>query len=241
MRIGEGFRPAYNVQTAVDAEHALIVSQTVLIAANDNTSLLPMAEAAKEAVGSPETLKVVADKGYSNGEQAHRCEQQGILPHVPAQRGVNNQADGTLLDRSQFVYDETTDTFRCPNGATLVRHHRDTTKPSVLYAASAKDCGSCPLKKQCTKGARRTVRRHLYDDALKRMHERATPEAMRLRRSTVEHPFATLKYRILGHPRLLLRGLAGAQTEISLATIAYNMKRMINVLGGQTLATALAN
>jgi transposase len=241
MRIGEGFRPAYNVQTAVDAEHALIVSQTVLIAANDNTSLLPMAEAAKEAVGSPETLKVVADKGYSNGEQAHRCEQQGILPHVPAQRGVNNQADGTLLDRSQFVYDETTDTFRCPNGATLVRHHRDTTKPSVLYAASAKDCGSCPLKNQCTKGARRTVRRHLYDDALKRMHERATPEAMRLRRSTVEHPFATLKYRILGHPRLLLRGLAGAQTEISLATIAYNMKRMINVLGGQTLATALAN
>jgi len=73
------------------------------------------------------------------------------------------------------------------------------------------------------------------------MHERATPEAMRLRRSTVEHPFATLKYRIFGHPRLLLRGLRGAQTEISLATAAYNLKRMINVLGSQKLANALAN
>ena len=98
MRVGEGFAPAYNVQTAVDAEHVLIVAQTVLTAANDNTSLLIMAEAAKEAVGSPETLKVVADKGYSNGEQAQRCEQQGILPHVPAQRHVNNQGDGNLLD-----------------------------------------------------------------------------------------------------------------------------------------------
>jgi len=241
MRIGEGLAPAYNVQTAVDAEHALIVTQTVLTAANDNTSLLAMAEAAKEAVGSPETLKVVADKGYSNGEQAQRCEQQGILAHVPAQRHVNCQGDGTLLDRSQFLYDETTDTFRCPNGATLVRRHRDTTRPSVLYAASPKDCAGCPLKSQCTTTARRTVRRHLYEDALKRMHERATPEAMRLRRSTVEHPFAALKYQILGHPRLLLRGLAGAQTEISLATTVYNLKRMINVLGGKTLAAALAN
>lgn len=240
MRMGEGFAPAYNVQTAVDAEHALIVAQTVLTAANDNTSLLPMATAAKEAVGSPEALNVVADKGYSNGEQAHRCEQQGIQPHVPARPGVNNRAGGTLLDRSQFVYDETTDTFRCPNGATLARHHRDKAKPSVLYAASPRACGQCPLKDRCTTGARRTLRRHLYDDALKRMHERATPEAMRLRRSTVEHPFATLKYRILGHPRLLLRGLAGAQIEISLATVAYNLKRMINVLGSQKLAMALA-
>ena len=70
------------------------------------------------------------------------------------------------------------------------------------------------------------------------MNRRATPQAMRLRRSTVEHPFGTLKYRIFGHPRFLLRGIAGAQAEISLATIAYNLKRMINVLGGAKLAAA---
>jgi transposase len=114
-------------------------------------------------------------------------------------------------------------------------------QPSVLYAASPRTCASCPLKDRCITRARRTVRRFLDDEALKRMHVRATPEAMRLRRSTVEYPFAILKYRILSHPHLLLRGLAGAQTEISLATLAYNLKRMINVLGGKKLATALAS
>jgi transposase len=71
------------------------------------------------------------------------------------------------------------------------------------------------------------------------MQQRATPDAMRLRRSIVEHPFATLKYRIFGHPRLLLRGLSGARTEIALATMAYNLKRMVNVLGCAALTRAL--
>ena len=84
------------------------------------------------------------------------------------------------------------------------------------------------------------MQRHLHDGALQRMQQRATPEAMRLRRSTVEHPFATLKYRIFGHPRFLLRGRGGAQTEISLATIAYNLKRMMNAIGGPRVRAALA-
>jgi transposase len=79
----------------------------------------------------------------------------------------------------------------------------------------------------------------LYEDALNRMQERVTPEAMRLRRCTVEHPFATIKYRIFGHPRLLVRGLAGARAEIGIATMAYNLKRITNVLGAATLTQAL--
>jgi len=86
----------------------------------------------------------------------------------------------------------------------------------------------------------RLVKLHLHDEALNRMQQRATPEAMRLRRSTVEHPFATLKYRIFGHPRFLLRGLNGAQTEMSLAVIVYNLKRMVNILGGCQLTCLLA-
>jgi transposase len=121
MRTTSGHVPAYNVQTAVDAEHALIVAQQVTTEANDQRSLLPMAEAAKQAVGAPALLNVVADAGYSNGEQAERCEDQGIVPHVPANRAVNNKGDGTLLDRSQFQYEENTDTFRCPAGQRLVR------------------------------------------------------------------------------------------------------------------------
>src|SRR5260370_36449072 len=95
------------------------------------------------------------------------------------------------------------------------------------------------MKLQCTTSSRRIVSRHLHEEALQRMQQRATPEAMRLRRSIVEHPFANLKYRIFGHPRFLLRGLRGAQTEISLAVAAYNLKRMMNILGGHRLSGAL--
>jgi IS5 family transposase len=73
------------------------------------------------------------------------------------------------------------------------------------------------------------------------MQEQVTPEAMRLRRSTVEHPFATMKYRIFGHPRLLMRGLSGAEVEIGLATMAYNLKRITNVLGATKVTEALHN
>ena len=93
-------------------------------------------------------------------------------------------------------------------------------------------CGVCPLRARCTSAARRVVKRHMYEDALQRMQQRATAEAMRLRRCVVERVFAELKYRIFGHPRFLLRGRGGAQTEISLATLAYNLKRMMTVLGG---------
>jgi transposase len=234
-----GHAPAYNVQTAVEAEHALIVAQQVTTEATDNRSLLPVAEAAKAALGEPETLRVVADAGYSNGEQARECEQQGILPHVPANRGVNNKGDGMLFDRAQFRYDPQTDTFLCPGGETLRRKQLSRRDRCVMYTAPAEICGACALKSRCTTAARRLVTRHLHEEVLARMQQRATPEAMRLRRSTVEHPFASLKYRIFGHPRFLLRGLAGAQTEIGLATMAYNLKRMINVMGGARLRLAL--
>jgi len=111
---------------------------------------------------------------------------------------------------------------------------------AVTYTPRRKVCGSCTLKARCTLGPRRYVSRNLHEDALQRMQQRTTAEVMRLRGSTVEHPFATIKYRIFGHPRFLLRGLAGAQTEISLATMVYNLKRMLNVLGGSQLRHALA-
>jgi len=239
MRTTNGIIPAYNVQAAVDTEHALIVVQQVTDQAADNRSLQPMAEAAKAAVGEPATLNVIADAGYSNGEQAEACETKGILPHVPANRAVNNQGDGTLFDRTKFTYQAESDTFLCPAGQTLARKQLVRKDRSVYYMGQPEVCGSCALKSRCTTSSQRLVSRHLHEEALQRMQQRATPEAMRLRRSTVEHPFANLKYRIFGHPRFLLRGLRGAQTEISLAVAAYNLKRMRNILGGHQLASAL--
>jgi transposase len=239
MHTAQGQVPAYNVQTAVDAEHGLIVVQKVTDEANDTRSLLPMAEAAQAAVGDGQSaLKVIADAGYSNGEQASACEAKGIIPHLPANRGKNHKGDGTLFDRTQFEYQQETDTMLCPAG-----HHlrRDCRKGrSIVYAGRPEICGACPLKSQCTVSRRRLVKRHLHDAALQRMNARATAAVMQLRGSIVEHPFATIKYHIFGHPRFLLRGLRGAQTEMGLAVMVYNFKRMLKVLGGTTLRLALA-
>jgi transposase len=242
MRATSGAKvPAYNVQAAVDCEHALIVAQQVTTEATDNRSLLPMAEAAQAAVGATgQVLHVVADAGYSNGEQAEACEAQGIVPHVPANRSVNNQGGGTLFDRTAFTYQPNRDVFLCPAGQTLTRKQLSRKDRAIYYQAQPEVCQTCVLKPRCTLGAQRMVSRNLHDQALERMQQRATPEAMRLRRSTVEHPFATLKYHIFGHPRFLLRGRRGAQAEMSLAVIVYNLKRMTNVLGQTQLRAALA-
>jgi len=239
MRTTAGKLPAYNVQIGVDSEQALIVAQQVSEEAIDTRSLQPMAEAAQAAVRQPgQEFHVVADAGYSSGEQAATCEAQGITVHVPANRSVNNQGDGTLFDRSQFQYDETTDTLLCPAGQRLHRHQRK--DRCIVYAGQAEVCGTCPLKPRCTLGPRRLVKRHVHEGPLQRMQRGATAEAMRLRKSLAEHPFAALKYQIFGHPRFLLRGLKGAQAEISLATVVYNLKRMINVLGAQVLTFRFA-
>jgi transposase len=143
MRTTQGKLPAYNVQTAVDAEHALIVAQQVTQEATDNRSLQPMAEAAQAAVGEPwQPMNVVADAGYSNGEQAEACEAKGIIPHVPANRAVNNQGDGTLFDRQEFSYRPDSDTFLCPAGQTLQRKQMSRKDRAVIYAAPARSLRS---------------------------------------------------------------------------------------------------
>lgn len=233
--------PGYNVQIAVDAKQALIVAHEVSQEANDSRSLLPMAEAARAAVGAEEqALHVVADVGYSSGEQAEGCEKKGIVTHVPAKRGVNASGDGTLFDRTEFHYEESRDTYLCPAGERLRRRQLSRRNRMIVYTGQPEVCGACALKSRCTVAAQRTVKRHLDEAALERMQRRATPETMRLRRSIVEHPFATLKYHIFGHPRFLLRGLQGAGTEISLAVLVYNLKRMINLLGCQLLTKKFA-
>jgi hypothetical protein len=198
------------VQTAFDTEHVLIVAHAITLDAGDTRSLEPMAEAARAALGAGGRLNIIADAGYSNGEQASRCEEKDMVPHVPVKRSINNQGVGTLFDRSAFTYQPDTDTLVCPDGKTLARKQLKLKHRAICYQAQAKDCAGCPRKAACTTAPQRMVTRHLHDDALNRMQQRVTPALMRLRRSTVEHPFGTLKYHIFGHPRMLLRGLRGA-------------------------------
>ena len=128
--------PAYNVQTAVDAEHALIVAHAVTLDVADSRCLEPMAEAAHQALDRPATLNIVADAGYSNGEQASRCEAAGLMPHVPGKRGVNNQGDGTLFDRSHFLYQPGSDSYLCPAGKTAGTQAAASAKTAPSYYQS---------------------------------------------------------------------------------------------------------
>ena len=130
--------------------------------------------------------------------------------------------------------------MRCPAGQTLRRKQLHRKDRMVIYAAEIGACGTCVLKACCTASPRRFVARHLHEAALQRMHDRATPWAMRLRRCTVEHPFAGLKYRIFEKPRFLLRGRWGAGTEMSLATLVWNLKRAMAVLGNAALTEQMA-
>jgi Transposase DDE domain len=238
MVMGRSTQPAYNLQSAVDAEHALIIAHDVVLDAADNRSLEAVADAAKTVLGENE-FYVVADAGYSNGEQAANCEARGIIPCVPATRTRNPHGGGTFFQCDSFRYQPESDTYLCPGEKTLKRKARLKKDKSIICLANAKDCGGCSLKQRCTASTARRVSRPMFEESLTRMNERATAAAMRLRQSVVEHPFATIKYRILGHPRLLLRGRAGAHTELSLAVMAYNLKRMANVLGTAHLTQAL--
>lgn len=235
----KGHGPGYNVQTAVDAEHALIVAHEVNAQAGDNACLQAMGEAAQQALGA-KAFKLVADAGYNNGTQAQALEDQGIQVHVPGQRSVNNQGDGKLFDRTCFTYDPERDVYVCPAAQLLQRKQLSAKNKIVIYAAKPSDCAACAKKSDCTQADRRFISRHLHDAMIERMHARATPTVMRLRRCTVEYPFAMLKYQILEKPRFLLRGLKGAATEMALATLAYNLKRALSVLGAQPMMAAIS-
>jgi transposase len=237
MGRGKGRPPCYNVQTAVDAATGLILHQDVTDETNDTRLLHVMAKATKETLGV-KALTVVADAGYSNGTAAAACEADGITPCVPANRSVNKQGDGTLFDRSAFTYEAETDSFRCPGGRRLVRKRLIAHEHSVQYMAE--DCCGCALKPRCTTAERRSLQRHLHEEALKRMDARvaADPSLLEQRRCAAEHPFGTIK-RMSGG-RFLTRGLAKTKVEAALSVIAYNLLRAINLVGTARLTAKLA-
>ncbi len=231
--------PGYNLQTAVETTSHLIVAHDVNAEASDQRQLQPMAQAASAVLDKACT--VVADAGYANGEQLAALDALGIVSFVAVKRGVNNTGDGGLYDRTAFSYDASSDSFICPAGQLLKRKQLSNKDNMVVYAASREDCGVCPKRPQCTGAAQRFVTRHLYEEALQANEKRLAehPEMMGLRRQTVEHPYGTIKHQILGNARLLMRGIAGAQAELSLAVLVYNLKRAINMKGAAWMRQAL--
>jgi len=228
--------PSYNMQSAVDPVSGIIIHHDVITDANDFQSLHTVALAAKAALGV-DALRVVADTGYSSGVQAAACEADGIEPCAPAHRAVNNQ--GAFFDRSAFTYDREADVYICPGDRSLTRRAALKEKPAIRYMSTS--CSGCELKPRCTDAPRRSLKRHVYEDALERMNARFEddPGLLRLRRCTVEHPFGTIK-RMSGGGRYLTRGLPKVKTEMALSVLAYNLIRASNLIGRGQLAGKLA-
>ena len=232
----EGMVVGYNAQNAVDGEHQLIVHHDLTQAGSDNQQLKPIAQETHDVLeGGLETL--VADAGYSNGQQIKELQSSGYDVAVPSNRAVNNQGNGEYFQKRDFTYLPEEDAYLCPAGERLPRKTVSNKDRMHLYARSG--CNQCPLQSQCTKADRRWVTRHFNEEALERATNAATPERMIRRMATVEPTFATLK-RMLNKGRFTCWGLSSASSEYSLGVLSYNLMRAINVLGVRGMLARLA-
>lgn len=228
----------YNVQTAVDAKHHLIVAHEVTNLGHDRTHLYSMSNLAKQAIGA-QVLTVVADRGYFKGEEIRACDEADIITYLPKPQTSGNMAKG-FFGRRDFVYHPEDDEYRCPSGERLI--YRFTRQEHNLtirrYWSSA--CPSCVLKSQCTTGKNRRIGRWEHEASLEAAEQRLDyePERMRVRRSTVEHPFGTLKS-WMGYTHFLTKTLPNVRTEMSLNVLAYNIKRMLSIMGTKGLIEAM--
>jgi transposase len=229
----------YNVQIAVDTRHHLIVAHEVINQGYDRHQLAPMALKAQHATGC-EQITVVADRGYFNGNQVLSCEGTGVAPIVPKVLTSSGPKRG-LFARQDFIYDAEHDHYTCPAGAKLTKIHRraDHTEDFDRYRHLSA-CFTCPLRPRCTPTKRRIIKRWENEGVLDRMQDRLDrmPEAMDVRRQTVEHPFGTLKA-WMGATHFLTRTLDKVRTEMSLHVLAYNLKRMIAIFGAGPLMAAI--
>lgn len=239
MKNREGGIVGYNVQTAVDAEHHLIVAHEVVTDGVDRDQLAPMAEQARQAIGT-EGLTVVADRGYFKSEQILECTKSGITPIVPKSLTSNNRAEGRF-DKQDFIYVAEDDEYRCPAGERAIRRFTTLEAGLTIHKYWTSACPRCPIKAQCTTGDYRRITRWEHEAVLEAMQDRLDrqPEIMRVRRQTAEHPFGTLKL-WMGASHFLTRTLKRVRTEMSLHVLAYNLKRVMRILGIGGMLTALA-
>ena len=228
----------YNVQAAVDTRNHLIVAHEVTNVGSDRAQLTKMATAAKQAMGKPK-LKAVADRGYFSGPEIKTATEAGIVPLVPKPMTSNAKAEGRF-SKADFVYDRRSDTYCCPAGEKAVYRFSTVENGMTIRKYWSSACPACPLKGQCTTSAYRRIARWEHEHILEAMQRRLDrqPDAMTLRRRTIEHVFGTLKH-WMGATHFLTRGLEHVGTEMSLQVLAYNMKRLISLIGMKQMMQAV--
>jgi transposase len=243
-KAGGGSLVGYNVQVAVDSKHHLIAAHEVTNVTSDRSQLSSMAEQAKEALDGEaqdeatdenetqqEQLTVLADAGYYKSEEILACQEKGMKVLVP-KTDTSGKRIKHQFTRSQFIYDANNDEYRCPAGERLLFKSEQISGGRTLRVYRTFKCPECRLKAQCTPAKDRQIQRWEHEYALEAAEAELAknPDAMRLRKQIVEHPFGTIKH-WMGSTHFLMKGLPKVQTEMSLHVLSYNLRRAINVLG----------
>jgi hypothetical protein len=229
----------YNVQVAVDTKNHLIVAHEVTNVGTDRHQLSNMAEQARTEMGV-ETLDAVADRGYYEGKEIKACEDAGITVTLPKPQTSGAKAAGRF-GKQDFVYVAADDVYRCPAGELLTYRYTTEEDGKTLRRYWTTACKACALKSKCTTGQERRVTRWEHEAVLEKVQQRLdrNPDKMTLRRSTAEHPFGTIKC-WMGATHFLTKRLPKVATEMALNVLAYNMKRVMAILGVAGLLEALA-
>jgi len=229
----------YNVQAAVDIEHHLIVAHEVTNSGSDRAQLFAIAQQTK-AVLETEKLAVVCDRGYYKGEEILACEEAGIAVTLPKPLTSGNKAKGRFA-KQDFVYLAEEDVYRCPAGERLTYRYTSLQGGLRLRRYWASVCKSCAIKAQCTPATERRITRWEHEHVLEVVQRRLDehPERMRQRRETVEHPFGTIKC-WMGYTHFQMKTLARVGTEMALHVLAYNLKRVMKIMGIAPLIAAIS-
>jgi len=228
----------YNVQAAVDTEHHLIVAHEVINVGNDRGQLAEMSRKAKDALGTAD-LDVVADRGYFDSEEILTCHRAGITVTLPKPQTSRSKAQGRF-GKQDFRYIADEDVYVCPADQRLTYRYTNEENGLARRHYWINVCQSCPIKDRCTTGKERRIARWEHEHVLETVQRRLdeNPQAMRQRRETVEHPFGTLKAR-MGATHFLMKRLRNVRTEMALSVLAYNLTRVMNILGIGPLIAAI--
>lgn len=228
----------YNLQAAVDAGSHIIVAHEVTNLGHDRTQLANVGRQAKAATGV-EALTVLADRGYFSGAEVLACQELGITPICPKPLTSGARAEGRF-GKPDFIYQPGSDTYRCPAGEALTKHSTSIENGLLLNRYWSSNCRQCSLKAACTPGNERRVTRWEHEHVIEAMQDRLDrmPNAMRIRRRTVEHVFGTIKD-WMGRSHFRMRRLKNVGTEMSLHVLAYNIKRVIALMGAPKLIAAM--
>ena len=225
----------YNVQVAVDTEHHLIITHEVTNVGSDRAQLAHMAKETK-AILEATNLDVIADRGYFSSEEILECDKAGITVTLPKPM----TSGAKRFSKQDFRYVAEDDVYICPAGKRLAYSFTTQEHGLVLRRYLTNVCQHCAIKRRCTTGKERRIMRWKHEDVLEAVQQRLDehPEKMRQRRETVEHPFGTIKAR-MGATHFLMKTLPRVASEMALHVLAYNLTRVINVMGIQPLIAAM--